>query len=309
MERRDPVRSAGGLRRSGASRPCRRRRRRRSPASRSGPWTARPSIAARRRSPSPRTAGSSPGRPATPRRARARSTFARSTASTRPGWPGPKGRASPFFSPDGRWIGFFADGKLKKIAAAGGSPSIVADAPGARRRRLGPGRPDRLRRTPGRRTLARLRSRRGGHRPDHAAGRCAAKCAHLSPSWLTGGTAILFTSATSPVAGAPGDLAVVPLGSRSHRDPARRGHARRVAGPGYLLMSSGSDLQAATFDERTLTLTGAADSVLAAVTGGDRRRPGRRQPGGHARGDPASAAGTRRLDRSARAPTRARSDG
>ena len=43
--------------------------------------------------------------------------------------PGTDGGASPFFSPDGRWIGFFADGKLKKIAASGGAPSIVADAP------------------------------------------------------------------------------------------------------------------------------------------------------------------------------------
>lgn len=41
------------------------------------------------------------------------------------------------------------------------------------------------------------------------------------------------------------------------------------AGPGYLLLSAGHDLQAATFDERTLTLTGGADSVLASVTGGE----------------------------------------
>ena len=33
--------------------------------------------------------------------------------------PGSDGAAAPFFSPDGRWIGFFADGKLKKIAASG----------------------------------------------------------------------------------------------------------------------------------------------------------------------------------------------
>jgi hypothetical protein len=29
----------------------------------------------------------------------------------------------PFFSPDGQWIGFFADGKLKKIAVQGGAVS------------------------------------------------------------------------------------------------------------------------------------------------------------------------------------------
>jgi hypothetical protein len=38
------------------------------------------------------------------------------------------------------------------------------------------------------------------------------------------------------------------------------------AGPGYLLVSGGSDLQAVTFDETTLTLTGASDSVLDTVS-------------------------------------------
>ncbi len=35
----------------------------------------------------------------------------------------------PFWSPDGRSIGFFADGKLKRVDAAGGTPLALADAP------------------------------------------------------------------------------------------------------------------------------------------------------------------------------------
>ena len=35
--------------------------------------------------------------------------------------------ASPFFSPDGAWLGFFADGKLKRIPLAGGAPLVIAD--------------------------------------------------------------------------------------------------------------------------------------------------------------------------------------
>ena len=37
---------------------------------------------------------------------------------------------SPFFSWDGAWIGFFADGRLKRIPVAGGAPIDIAEAPG-----------------------------------------------------------------------------------------------------------------------------------------------------------------------------------
>src|SRR5436853_873030 len=36
---------------------------------------------------------------------------------------------SPFFSSDGEWIGFFADGKLKKISVEGGAAVTLCDAP------------------------------------------------------------------------------------------------------------------------------------------------------------------------------------
>jgi len=35
----------------------------------------------------------------------------------------------PFWSPDSRYLGFVADGKLKKVAIAGGPPIVVCDAP------------------------------------------------------------------------------------------------------------------------------------------------------------------------------------
>ena len=36
---------------------------------------------------------------------------------------------SPFWSPDSRSVGFFANGKLKRLDIAGGSPKVLADAP------------------------------------------------------------------------------------------------------------------------------------------------------------------------------------
>jgi serine/threonine-protein kinase len=43
--------------------------------------------------------------------------------------PGTDGALGPFFSPDGAWIGFWADNKLKKVPTAGGPASAIADAP------------------------------------------------------------------------------------------------------------------------------------------------------------------------------------
>jgi Tol biopolymer transport system component len=41
---------------------------------------------------------------------------------------GTDGATNPFFSPDGRWIGFFAAEKLKKVSIDGGAPVTIADA-------------------------------------------------------------------------------------------------------------------------------------------------------------------------------------
>jgi eukaryotic-like serine/threonine-protein kinase len=174
---------------------------------------------------------------------------------------GTDGAHAPFFSPDGRWVGFFADGKLKKIAITGGSAVSLADAASPGGASWGPdgqivfsGRPAG--------GLA-LTSEQGGDvralttpRPDRGEVR------HLWPSWLSTGRGIIFTIAGSPVPGAPGQLGILPMPSASWR-LISSGVIRGVpAGRGYLLMSTGTDLRAQTFDERTLALTGASDSVL-----------------------------------------------
>jgi Tol biopolymer transport system component len=41
---------------------------------------------------------------------------------------GTEGASSPFWSPDGRFIAFFAPGKLKKIASGSGAPQVLCDA-------------------------------------------------------------------------------------------------------------------------------------------------------------------------------------
>jgi len=43
--------------------------------------------------------------------------------------PQTEGASTPFFSPDGRWLGFYADGTLKKLSVAGGVPLAICEAP------------------------------------------------------------------------------------------------------------------------------------------------------------------------------------
>jgi hypothetical protein len=42
---------------------------------------------------------------------------------------GAEGADSPFFSPDGQWLGFVADDKLKKVSLRGGAAVVLCDAP------------------------------------------------------------------------------------------------------------------------------------------------------------------------------------
>src|SRR5205814_7767052 len=57
--------------------------------------------------------------------------FVRSLASpaTRP-LEGTEGASSPFWSPDSRWLGFFAQGKMNRVALGGGAPQAICDVPG-----------------------------------------------------------------------------------------------------------------------------------------------------------------------------------
>ncbi|HYK42719.1 MAG TPA: protein kinase [Thermoanaerobaculia bacterium] len=45
---------------------------------------------------------------------------------------GTEGASYPFWSPDGRFLGFFAGGKLKKIDISGGPPQVLCDSPESR---------------------------------------------------------------------------------------------------------------------------------------------------------------------------------
>jgi Tol biopolymer transport system component len=59
--------------------------------------------------------------------------YLRALDSTRPVMlAGTDGASNPFWSPDSQWIGFFADGNLKRIGVAGGAPQTICAIPGSR---------------------------------------------------------------------------------------------------------------------------------------------------------------------------------
>ena len=53
------------------------------------------------------------------------------TVAARP-IPGSEGGTFPFWSPENRFVGFFASGKLKKVEIGGGPPTVLCDAPAGR---------------------------------------------------------------------------------------------------------------------------------------------------------------------------------
>ncbi|MFN0101735.1 MAG: protein kinase domain-containing protein, partial [Bryobacteraceae bacterium] len=100
----------------------------------------------------------------------------------------------PFFSPDGGWIGFFADGKTKKIAVEGGAAVTLCDAP------LGYGGSwgddgNIIAALDFRTVLARIPA--GGGKPEPVTKMAAGEDTHRWPQVLPGSQIVLFTAATA----------------------------------------------------------------------------------------------------------------
>jgi serine/threonine-protein kinase len=171
----------------------------------------------------------------------------------------------PFFSPDGRWIGFFAGGKLKKISTGGGSAVILADATSPGGASWGPNGQIVFAGSPG--GGLSLVGDEGGPLSTLTTPKVGrGEIRHRFPAWLPSG-GIVFSIATTPLADAPGVLAGIP--AQGHDWTTMRGGVTRtvVAAPGYLLLAAGGDLQAATFNERSMTLTGGSESIIGTIAG------------------------------------------
>ena len=183
--------------------------------------------------------------------------------------PGTDGGQAPFFSPDGRWIAFFADGRLKKVALAGGAPVTLADAPSilggtwADREIIFAGSPSG--------GLMRVPADGGEARPLTTPREAAGEVRHAWPALVPNQRVLLFTIDTTAVEGAPGvmgamslDSAASAAGSQWRTLVAGIDVARAIA-QDTVVFSRGPELAAMTFDPQRSATAGAPRSVVASV--------------------------------------------
>jgi serine/threonine-protein kinase len=178
--------------------------------------------------------------------------------------PGTEGAESPFFSPDGRSVGFFADGKLKKVSIEGGMPLILCEALDNRAASWGPD--DTIVFSPSS-SLGLFRvSAAGGTpqlltRPDHEKG----ELSHRWPQVLPRGKAVLFTVWTG---GSFDDarIEVLSLETGERKVLLEGGTYARYVPSGQVVYARAGDLLAVPFDLARLEVTGPAETVLQGIS-------------------------------------------
>jgi serine/threonine-protein kinase len=180
--------------------------------------------------------------------------------------PGTTNAQVPFFSPDSRWIGFFADGKLKKVAVDGGPPVTVCDADAG----FGGtwGRDDTIGFAPT--TASPLqRVSAGGGVPTRVTTLDTARgeFSHRWPEYVPGGATVLFTVGTE----GEWDEAEIVAQSLDTGQRTKGGTHPHYLTSGHLAYTHGDAVWVVPFDAERLELTGpsvrALDGVAASVDG------------------------------------------
>jgi len=125
-------------------------------------------------------------------RANQRSLYLRRfDASDATGIPDTDGAENPFFSPDGRWVGYWAGGEIRKVPLKGGSPVRVSDAPPLYGATWGDD--DRIVFSPGTDGLWEVPADGGTAVPLTRLNKERGEVSHRLPYVLPGGDAVIFT--------------------------------------------------------------------------------------------------------------------
>jgi Tol biopolymer transport system component len=173
-----------------------------------------------------------------------------------------------FFSPDGQWIGFFADGKLKKAPVQGGAPVTLCDAADPRGGAWGDdGNIVFSPMTDS--TLMRVSSSGGTPQP-------LIKMDNRSdiyrwPQVLPGAKSVLFTMSVNPFSWEDADIGVISAKTGQVKIVQHGGYAGRFLssphGPGHLLYVHESTLFGVRFDPDRLETLGTPVPLLTDVGG------------------------------------------
>jgi Tol biopolymer transport system component len=169
----------------------------------------------------------------------------------------------PFFSPDGERIGFFADGKLKKVLVEGGTAVALCDAPAPRGASWGDDG----------NIIANLTNIGGLSRVPSSGGTPVpvtklnpGELSHRAPQVLPGSQAVLFTASTQPVSLDSANIDVVSLRTGERKTVQRGGFAARYLATsnrtGHLVYLRQSTLFAVPFDPGRLALAGEPRPIL-----------------------------------------------
>lgn len=164
------------------------------------------------------------------------------------------GARAPFFSPDGRWVGFWADARVKKVSIDGGSPQVLTDAINFGGASWGEGyiiaaidgALRRLPEVPGKSELV--------------ADLTKERVMPMWPDLLPGGAHVLFT-AVGPSGPEASNIEVLSLKDGKRTTLVRAGFARYLA-DGYLLYVNQGTLFAVPFDPRGPAVRGTGVLVL-----------------------------------------------
>jgi len=167
----------------------------------------------------------------------------------------------PFVSPDGRWIAYAAQGKLRKVAVEGGTPIVLADAEWAGGSW---GKDGRLVYTKAYSTGLYMVSEGGGDareltKPDRATG----ELGHWWPQILPDGRHVLFTAYRTPIDRAT--IEVLSLDTGERKVLVTGGVFGLYVPTGHLLYAVGETIRAIRFDVKHLAVTGEGLPVVDSV--------------------------------------------
>jgi len=161
--------------------------------------------------------------------------------------PGTERAAQPFFSPDGRWVAFFAESELRKVPIAGGPVQRLAEVRDPRGGWWGSDgnivyAPDRVSGA----TLWRVPG--DGGSPQQLTTLEAGSRVHLFPQVLPGARAVVYTSSATPGAYNDSNIVVQPLPSGAPKVIQTGGFHGRITASGHLLFMHDGTLLAAPID-------------------------------------------------------------